>query len=550
MDIRLPKRMDGHQPEVLIESKQITIIGANGAGKSRFCSALVDELGDKAYRISALKALFPSPDSAKPLPGSIDDLFNRMNAANPHVKNMAETEFDKLFYVMFSDEVRELMNFKAHRLMGEQMEFPKTKLDITVKKWQEVFPKNKVLRENGKLMFATEGYQDKYPLLRLSDGEKSVLYYIGAVLYAMPNAAILVDDPETFIHSSIMRTLWNVLEQLRPDCTFIYNTHDVGFASSRIDNQCVWVKEFDPESIAWDYEVMTSSRDLDTALLDLLGSRKPVLFIEGDDKHSIDSKLYPLIFPEYTIKPLGSCNKVIETVRSFNDLQNFHQLDSRGIVDRDRRSEEEVEYLRKKNILVPNVAEIENLFMLEGVIRAVARQKRRNENIVFPKVKKRIIELFTHDLKQQALQHVRHRVKHDVELRIDMKFRNISALEEHMIELVSEINPRGLYDQLCREFHYYEDNKDYASILRVYNEKQMIGNSNVAVLCGYKSKDDYVRGVLNILKGSSENAEAIRRTIKKCFGLTDEEPIVQQEAPEKADEDNQPADAQTDQTEN
>lgn len=297
MDIRLPKRMDGHQPDVLIESRQITIIGTNGAGKSRFCSALVDELGDKAYRISALKALFPSPASAKPLPGSIDDLFNRMNEANPQVKNIAETEFDKLFYVMLSDEVRELMNYKAHKLMGEQMEFPKTKLDITVKKWQEVFPKNKVLRENGKLMFTSVGYEDKYPLMGLSDGEKSVLYYIGAVLYAMPDAAILVDDPETFIHSSIMRTLWNVLEQMRPDCTFIYNTHDVSFASSRIDNQCVWVREFDPESMAWDYEVMTSSRDLDNALLDLLGSRKPVLFIEGDDKHSIDSRLYPLIFP-------------------------------------------------------------------------------------------------------------------------------------------------------------------------------------------------------------------------------------------------------------
>ncbi len=521
MDIRLPKRIDGKQPEVLQESKQITIIGTNGAGKSRFCSALVEELGDKAYRISALKALFTTSVKAEPLKGSIEDLFNRMNAANPQVKNLAETEFDKLFYVMFNDEVRELMNFKAHRLMGEQMEFPKTKLDITVKKWQEVFPKNKVLRENGKLMFATEGYEDKYPLLRLSDGEKSVLYYIGAVLYAMPDAAILVDDPETFIHSSIMRTLWNVLEQLRPDCTFIYNTHDVGFATSRIDNQCVWVREFDPESMAWDYEVMTSSRDLDTALLDLLGSRKPVLFIEGDDKHSIDAKLYPLIFPEYTIKPLGSCNKVIETVRSFGDLQNFHQLDSRGIVDRDRRSDEEVEYLRKKNILVPDVAEIENLFMLEGVIRAVARNKRRNENIVFPKVKKRVIDMFTRELKQQALQHVRHRVKHDVELRIDMKFRTISALEEHMIELVSEINPRGLYDQLCREFHAYEDNEDYASILRVYNQKQMLNDSNVATLCGFKSKDDYIRGVLNILKNSSENAEAIRRCIKECFGINE-----------------------------
>lgn len=521
MDIRLPKRMDGHQPDVLIESRQITIIGTNGAGKSRFCSALVDELGDKAYRISALKAMFPSPASAKPLPGSIDDLFNRMNEANPQVKNIAETEFDKLFYVMLSDEVRELMNYKAHKLMGEQMEFPKTKLDITVKKWQEVFPKNKVLRENGKLMFTSVGYEDKYPLMGLSDGEKSVLYYIGAVLYAMPDAAILVDDPETFIHSSIMRTLWNVLEQMRPDCTFIYNTHDVSFASSRIDNQCVWVREFDPESMAWDYEVMTSSRDLDNALLDLLGSRKPVLFIEGDDKHSIDSRLYPLIFPEYTIKPLGSCNKVIETVRSFGDLQNFHQLESCGIVDRDRRSEQEVEYLRKKNILVPDVAEVENLFMLEGVIRAVALHKRRNPDIVFPKVKKRVVLMFTKELKQQALQHVRHRVKRDVEMRIDMKFTSINALENHMVELVSEINPRGLYDQLCREFHIYEDNNDYASILRVYNQKQMLNDSNVATLCGFKSKDDYIRGVLNILKGNSNYANDIRHAIKACFGLED-----------------------------
>ena len=293
----------------------------------------------------------------------------------------------------------------------------------------------------------------------------------------------------------------------------------MGFASSRIDNQCVWVREFDPEAMAWDYEVMTSSRNLDTALFDLLGSRKPVLFIEGDEKHSIDARLYPLIFPEYTIKPLGSCNKVIETVRTFGDLQSFHQLDSRGIVDRDRRSDEEVEYLRKKNILVPNVAEIENILMLEGVIRAVARHKRRNENIVFPKVKKRVIEMFTRELKQQALMHVRHRVKHDVELRIDMKFTSINALENHMVELVSEINPRGLYDQLCREFHVYEDDGDYASILRVYNQKQMLNDSNVATLCGFKSKDDYIRGVLNILKGGSENAAAIRTAIKQCFGL-------------------------------
>jgi hypothetical protein len=47
----------------------------------------------------------------------------------------------------------------------------------------------------------------------------------------------------------------------------------------------------------------------------------------------------------------------------------------------------------------------------------------------------------------------------------------------------------------------------------------MLVESNVAVLCGFKSKDDYIRGVLNILKGNSDNAHAIRRAIKQCFGL-------------------------------
>ena len=161
----------------------------------------------------------------------------------------------------------------------------------------------------------------------------------------------------------------------------------------------------------------------------------------------------------------------------------------------------------------------ENILMLEGVIRAVARHKRRNPDIVFPKVKKRVINMFTKELKQQALMHVRHRVKRDVERRIDMKFTSINALENHMVELVSEINPRGLYDQLCREFHVYEDHDDYASILKVYNQKLMLNESNVATLCGFKSKDDYIRGVLNILKGNSENAAAIRKAIKECFGL-------------------------------
>jgi len=533
MDITLPKRIDGKEPEVLQGARQITVIGANGSGKTRFCQQLVANVADKAYRVSALRALFPAQATGEPvLKGSIEDRFNHLNEASAHLHNDATTEFDKLFYVMLSDEFRELMAYKAGRLTGEQAEFPKTKLDQVVKMWQEVFPRNKVLRANGKLMFSTEGHADSYSSLSLSDGEKAVLYYLGSVLYAMEGAMILVDDPETFIHNSIMQTLWNVIEEMRPDCTFVYNTHNVEFASSRVENRCVWVKSYDPDTEAWDYEVMSSSGNLDDSLyFDILGSRKPVLFIEGDETHSIDSRLYALIFPEYTVKPLGSCNKVIETVRSFNDLRSFHHLDSYGIVDRDRRSDEEVAYLRDKRILVPNVAEIENILMLEDVIRAVARHKHRKENDVFFNVKRAVIKMFERELKSQALQHVRHRVKHAVEVRIDMKFRNINALEDHMVDLVNEINPRGMYESLCRQFHGYLDSGDYRSILKVYNQKQMLGESNVAQQCGLARKQDYIKLILKILKSGGRNADTIRNAIKRCFGLEPDK----KKAPEQAE---------------
>ena len=169
--------------------------------------------------------------------------------------------------------------------------------------------------------------------------------------------------------------------------------------------------------------------------------------------------------------------------------------------------------------------------MLEGVIRAVARYRHKNENDVFLSASRAVIKNFDNEIKQQALQHTRHRVKHDVELRVDMKFRNISALEDHMIDLVNEINPRGIYEMLCREFHVYVQKKNYAEVLRVYNQKLMLTQSGVAGLLGLKSREEYVKTVLKILKGNSREAAAIRDAIKHCFGL--DEPITGAQTPAK-----------------
>ena len=117
--------------------------------------------------------------------------------------------------------------------------------------------------------------------------------------------------------------------------------------------------------------------------------------------------------------------------------------------------------------------------------------------------------------------HTRHRVKRTLEYRVDGRFTNINSLEEHINDLVKEINPRGMYEAFCREFHNYVAAGDYQNVLRVFNRKSMIPLSNVSNLCGLSNKDAYIRTIINILKQNGKDAQRIRQAVIKCFGLDD-----------------------------
>ncbi len=526
MDILLPPKSDGEQVQVKNRARQLIIIGANGSGKTRFTERLISDLSGKSFRLSALNALY-NTKSVDTLPGSIDKLCADALMASSFIRNDGESEFERLLTLLLNEEVLNLISYKVKSTVEPDVKLGKTRLDKVITRWQEIFPDNKILFEGGRLLFSRDIDKESYSSVKLSAGEKAVLYYLGAVSFAMDDAVIFVDNPGMFLHPSIMNSVWNSVEELRPDCTFIYMTHDLDFASSRANNTVVWVRGYDAATVTWDYAVLPPHSGLsDEIYMTIIGARKPVLFIEGDETHSIDSKLYPLIFTEYTVKSLGSCNKVIEATRAFNDLNTFHHLDSHGIVDRDRRDAKEVQYLRDKKIFVPDVAEIENILMLEEVIRTVAKRYGKNEDKAFASVKSAILSQFKHDIRQQALLHTRHRVKRTVEYRIDGRFNNINSLEDHMIDLVNEINPRGIYEAFCREFHNYADTGAYQSVLRVYNQKSMINTSNVASVCGISGgKEEYIRTIIKILKGNGQDAARIRKAVIRCFGISDTAPV-------------------------
>ena len=520
----LPPKANGQPISLPDDVGQLTVIGANGSGKTRFTEYLALQLDSKAYRLSALEALSEGAQFHPVEENSIDALYQDHMATGNFLHAEERTTFERLMVMLLNEEISNLVEYKMALATNRDKKLEESKLDVVIKHWQSLFPDNHVMREGGTLLFSRKGDSEVYRQGRLSHGEKATLYYIGAVLYAPENAVVFVDNPGMFLHNSILGRFWNTIESLRPDCRFVYTTHDVDFAASRAENAIVWVRSYNPDTMEWDYDILPSDTGLsEDVYMALVGSRRPVLFIEGDATHSIDAKLYPLVFKDFSVKSLGSCNKVIEATRAFNDLKAFHHLESFGIVDRDRRDEQEVDYLRRKHIFVPDVAEIENILMLEDVVKAVAEFHHRDPEKVFHAVKSSVIGMFKHDLRQQALLHTRHRVKRTMEYRVDGRFNNINALEDHINKLVSDINPRGMYESLCRGFSQIVGLNDYAEILKVYNQKSMVPGSNIGQMLGLKgNKEAYVQAVLTVLKTETPQSTKIRKAIIRCFGLDKE----------------------------
>jgi len=477
-------------------------------------------VGENAVTLSAMKSFIPGKIDGVNPHSPLEMLYLSAREKSSVPLPVEISEFEMLAYLIFDDEFRYLLEFKTSRLLGEEgVKLEPTKLDKLVELWEKIFPGNQILKQHGSMRFLTAAGDDTISALKLSQGEKTVLYYILATLYAPEEAVIFIDSPTLFIHPAMLNSLWNSIENMRRDCTFVYNTNDVEFLTSRTENACVWVKRYDVADNTWDYTIIDPSDVTDELLMVLMGSRKPVLFIEGDAKHSIDAKLYPLVFSDYTVRPLGSCDRVIESTRTFRALSAMHHLDSHGIVDRDRRTDKEVEYLRGKDILVPNVAEIENIFLLETVIKTMANRKGKIQAAVFRKVCGNVMRLWQQHHKAQALMHTRHRVKRLVECKIDARFNSISDLEHHLSDLTDIIRPHAIYDSLLSEFRSILAERDYAGVLKYFNHKPMLAESGIAHMLGYKSVDAYITGVLTVLKGNGRDAVAIRSAIRECFSL-------------------------------
>lgn len=135
MEIVLPKREDEKESIVLESPKSIVVIGANGAGKSRFGQEIELLYPERSFRMSAESALNIKLNQPS-LSGSISKLYLGRMADRQLVDSSIGvspyiTEFEQLLYLIQHEEFESLVELKNSLVDNKDAQSQKTKLDKT-----------------------------------------------------------------------------------------------------------------------------------------------------------------------------------------------------------------------------------------------------------------------------------------------------------------------------------------------------------------------------------------------------------------------------------
>ncbi len=522
-NVNIPRKDNSNLELTLKAGKTTIIIGANGSGKTRLAVYLEEQLGEKAHRIAAHRALSLNPNiekisEAKAKQGLFygnpewaKDISQRKSARwNNKSSTYLLNDFDCLLQYLFAQQNNLAVENHQKSKRGEEITNSETKLDILQEVWERLLPTKKLRITADDIRVSSIGIESAdYSASEMSDGERAVFYILGQVLSANEDSILIFDEPELHIHKSIISNLWDEIEKLRPDCSFLMITHDIEFAATRVAKKYVIRNYYsDP---AWDIsEIPDSELDEQTISL-ILGSRKPILFVEGE-KTSLDMEIYRLCYPEWTVIPKGACKDVIQAVsslRKLNEDMPILNIKCAGIVDRDTRDNSQIQKLEGEGIKVLLCSEIENIFSRSSVAYEILKIEDFTDDELTNKQEQFKTELLDYIQDKLSGDKLEKFVVKRIHRRIDTYLKNIDLsdtqnsndMKDKLISELSALTNSKINEwisEMKNEIQKCIDHQDIDGLLEIYEDKGLLAKT--ASILRDARKSDFENWLMRKLK--------------------------------------------------
>ena len=473
------------------------IIGANGAGKSSLINELRKNSIDEMYVLPAQKLLYfvlniherNNVTKEKYISESkqVDIKIDTIDLYPFHIENSISNTFTKLITLL----VKDYTNIVTRRSRKEK-DLPPTLWDRVEQIWNQIFPEIIFELEPDDRVIKVEKNGSKYSINGLSDGERCILFYIGNVLLAPENSYIIVDEPETFLNGAVYNELWDLLISERPDCQFIFASHNMDFVQSRTNAAYIWCKKFEaPYSL--EYQILDDSLNLPLDLLtEVSGTRKPILFCEGT-KTSIDYQIYSKLFSEFCfVKPVQGHKQVIQHTKAYNNLQLLHGNTAYGIIDNDWMDESSIQVYEEQGIFVLPFNEVEMILVDEAVVKSCLHfDDDKEKQQKFENLQQSIIESCKEKKDKIISLALKKRLDEFLEGNcIQNNKPSKEDVEEFLKSLVDEFDASSTVDNITSIVEASLNSSDFSAILKICNLKNEIINhrGNTKIVPNFKDK--------------------------------------------------------------
>ena len=514
-NINIPNRNGTIGQEILITDNHLVMIGANGSGKTRL-GVRIEELTQNSYtihRISAQKAL-GIPDFAEVknleqaekelLFGRSDQHANNGQKMNSRWGQKPAThllnDYSGLLSLLFAKSSERDRDYTlAARETGTYQEVPNAPIDDIISLWNTLMPHREVEFKDGKVIARKVG-QKEYHGQEMSDGERVILYLIGQCLSLPENSIIIIDEPEIHLHKTLVDKLWNKIESFVQNKLLIYITHNLEFAASRIDSKKLWIKEYNGEN-KWVWKELPSDEEIpESLMLEIIGNRKNVIFCEGENG-KYDSTVYQLVYPDYHVIPRGSGVKAIEATKSFNSNPSLHHLTAVGIIDADYKEPDEILSLESDKIFTNGVAEIENLFCIEPVLRIIADHLELDPEDKIKEVVDYIAAALTGEFDVQVSSKAEKIVEYKLGA-FSKESNSEQGLNDGLTTTLSRIDINQIYSTTKAEYQTAINDRNLDKLLLIYNRKSLV--NRISGIFGL-ANGEYQKLLVRLLKGSRKD---------------------------------------------
>lgn len=517
MEFNIPINTPEGEKTITINSGEtIFFVGANGSGKTRLATKIEELQGVGCHRISAHRALTLNLGISKISRKKAESsLFYGHENYQSHAERMHGrwgqktathllNDFDQLLQVLFAeqnDTALETHMAARNKIFEEAKE---TRFEVLKDVWERLLPQRK-LSMTGDSISVSPPEGGSYSAEEMSDGERSVFYLVGQVLCVKESSLIIFDEPELHIHRSILSNLWDELQALRPDCAFVMISHDLEFVAKRTGRKYVLDAFTVPDT--WSISEVPSDSGFSEELTTLiLGSRNPILFVEGE-LQSLDFSIYRSCYPDWNVVPRGSCENVIQSVRVFSDNDKLTRIGCAGIIDADDRTPEQIKKLLKSNVYILPVSEIENLILLPNIVKEICVLEACNEAEIEGRKNALYGDIFSvheDDKNKASIGYVRRRIDREFKKISLSGISDIDELSNKFNEEISNLNIGDIGSEYLVELNKSIADGEIKKFLALYDNKGLVALAGKYL--ANKSKTNFQEWIARKLNARGKSA--------------------------------------------